>query len=158
MNSWNFRVRKGANLIEDSLQCSCVVGIPVALRTLRFYTDKLRRGVVGICRATFADNPASTIQQRRGLRNRWNRRLYKSSCRIRAGIDIALCPRVDSGGPSCKHDRAACHTNSSGDIVELDVVQNQRPQKLSIAGQRGLHKHGRVSDHGVDDRFSLDSL
>lgn len=135
-----------------------IIRIPVTLRTKRADAHELVNSVVFVLRVALAKDPSSTVQQNARPIHCRRRRLHESARRIRARVNVTLCPCIDGSSSSTQDNGAANNTDSSRDIVELDVVEDQGASELSVAGLRRTHEDRRIGHDCVSDSLCSDGL
>lgn len=120
------KMRKYTHLRKNLVDGSGVVRLAVSLRATRPHAHKLADIVVRILRMRFAEYPTGAVEQTRGLVEVRDGALREGREAARAAVDVSLRPSGDGRGPAGEDHGSAHHTNSRGDVDELDVVEHQR--------------------------------
>lgn len=89
-------------LVENFLDGSSIIGLPVTFCTLIFDTDDLARSVVGILGVALSKDFPFAVEETRGHSGRRNMTLCPSLLITGSGVHIALGPRGDRSITTCK--------------------------------------------------------
>ena len=146
------------DLVKHGLDGCSVICLAVAARTRRLDTDELVRRVILVLRVRLPKDPTGRVEQARRLVDIRDVRLDEATRRVRAGVDVALRPRVDRGRAAGEQDGPTGDGDSGRDVVELDVVEHERAVQGAVARGGVAHEDGRVGHDGVDDRFAAGAL
>ena len=119
-------VKEKSYLVQDPLYYFRVICFSVSLCPERSYTDKLIYGEVFVLRMSPAKDTSFIVQK--GLSLSWWRLvvLNKLSPRALATVHISADPVLDCCCPSLEDHRPISDADSSRDILEFDVVENDR--------------------------------
>ena len=74
-----------------------------------------------------------------------------------AGIDIALTPTLNRGRAAGKNDFPICDANRSGDVPQINIIQNEGARKR-CRWFAVLDEDRGVDDGRIDDGDRSDSL
>ena len=114
----------------------------------------LINGKVLVLRAGPGENPTRTIEQSSGLRRCLECSLYELAGRRCTRVHIALCPLRDRGGATGKENVASSILDSDRNIVQLDIVKEDRAGKFGRRC-RNLDEDGGVGDNGINDDLQI---
>ena len=149
------------NLVEHGLDRGGIVRLPVARRALRPDADELVGRVVLVLRVAPPENPALRVEQARVLVDAGDPGLDEAPGGVRARVHVALRPRVDDDGVACfagEEHGPVGDADGGGDVVQEDVVQDERAVEAAAAREGVLDENGRVGHDGVDDRLAAGAL
>ena len=149
------------NLVEHGLDRGSVVRLAVARRALRPDADELVGRVVLVLRVPPPENPALRVEQARVLVDAGDPGLDEAPRGVRARVHVALRPRVDDDGVAGfagEEHGPVGDADGGGDVVQEDVVQDERAVEAATAREGVLDEDGRVGHDGVDDRFAAGAL
>ena len=103
-----------------------IVGLPISLCAEISDADELTNGIVCILRVCLAHNPPGAVQQAACFSGSCQSTLCELSVGIGSRVDIALDPMLDRRRSAGKDCRSVQDTDGSRDIVQMDVVEDQR--------------------------------
>lgn len=100
---------------------------------------------------------ARAVKEIARLRGSRNGALLELEGGARTGIDITLPPALNRGRAAGKDDIPICDRHGGGDVLEIDVVENEGARKRS--GRLAvLDENWGVDDRRIDNRDRADSL
>lgn len=102
---------------------------------------------------SFADDEAIMVQKSRILMRRVYLALCERSVRVRSCINVTLAPRFN-GPCSTSKDSSAVFHDSSGHVIELDVIQYEGSCNGDICRRGGLDEDRSVCDHCINNGLS----
>jgi len=140
-------------LIQHILDSCSIIRVTVARCTLALHADNLANGVVYVLGMGFPKYSTRSIQQRGRLVRNYNVTLRKSCCAACPRENISLSPGRNCRSAAGQDSGSPVDTNCDGDIVQLDVIQDQRAAKFPVACGRRTNKNGSIGDDSIDDGF-----
>ena len=147
-----------AYLVQDGLDGSGVVRAPVTPRALRLDADELVRGVVRVLRVALRDDAARRVERARWLADSSDVTLDEARGWVRAGVDVALGPRVDRGGATAEEDGTVRDADNGRYVGHPDVVEHDRAVECSVACGGVAQEDRGVRRDCIDDGLSPGAL
>ena len=147
----------GTYLGEDGLNSRSVVGLPVTLSTLGTDADEVADSIVGVLGMAFLENTSGAVEKWRSLLDGSDAALSEGPSGVGALEDVALNPRVDSDGATGKNGCAVLDADGNGDVVELDVVEDDGSVEM-VAWRAVSDEDRRICYDCVDDSLRANTL
>ena len=132
--------------VEHLLQRRRVVRLPVAFRALVAHAHNLTRREVRVLRVRLPEDAARAVKQGAGLGGGGDVALGEGAALRGAGVDVPLSPggdRRSAGGPS-EDARAVGNGHRSGDVREVDVIEDEGSAEGAVRRGRGANEDGRA--------------
>ena len=80
-------------------------------------------------------------------------RLDKRSVGVGASIDVALPPSLNGSGTTCKDNSPILCGDSSTDVLQLRVLDDQGSGERSFTGRRYADESGGIDNLSINDRL-----